>query len=178
MESFRKLKLNLPTDDADDLDRLSLKRTFYKWQKYGLSLLKTRDYEAVENSQYTLDSGKTTRILALLPQSLLDVEIPEVWVFNGTPKTENSPMLAPHRDLVRLCGINSYFDTNGERTVFYRYERGNLYEESSFVAKDGDCYVLDVDKPHAVELVSGCTRKFMSISFINTPYSEVVRHFA
>lgn len=177
MRYFKKLGLHIDASVAADTGRLDLQNVFYRWQKYGLRLKRDRDYEAVANNQFRLSPEDEAAVVAKLPASLVAIESPEVWVFNGKPLTDNSPMLAPHRDLVRLCGVNVYFETHGERTIFYQYQDGDLTEEESFTATDGECYVLDVDQPHAVELVPGCTRKLMSISFIKTPYAEVVKHF-
>jgi len=174
---FKKIPLQIDTTKVEDTTRLEFKNTFYKWQKYGLRLLKDSPYEAVANKQYRLRPEDETEVLKCLPPSLLEIELPEVWVFNGKPNTDNAPMLAPHRDLVRLCGINAYFQTHGERTIFYQYKHEDLVEESSFVAEDGDCYILNVDVPHAVALTPLHTRKLMSISFITTPYHEVIKHF-
>lgn len=177
MSHFRKLQLRIDASAAMDGRNLIHERTFDKWQKYGVRLRKDEDYVGVPNEQYKLCGKHAEYVLSLLPSSLLDVEIPEVWVFHGTPVKGKNSMLAPHRDMVRLCGINVYFDTHGERTIFYRYENGDLIEDGSFIAGDGDCYVLNVDQPHSVALSQLHTRKLLSIAFIKTPYEEVVRHF-
>ena len=84
-------------------------------------------------------------------------------------------MLAPHVDGVRVTAINIYSNTNGERTCFYTYAAGgDIQEVGSFVAKDGDIWLMDVSKPHAVELKVGKNRRVLTLSFITTPF-DVVR---
>ena len=177
MSYFKKIDLNVDTALAKDTSKLAFENSFYKWQKYGLKLLKYKEYTPIANNQYKITGQSKTKILKCIPQQLLLIEEPEVWVFNGTGSVEGLSMLAPHRDLVRLCGINIYFETNNERTIFYDYHNQNLTEVSDFIAKDNDCYILDVDQPHAVELAQGKTRKLISIAFIKTPYSEVIKYF-
>ena len=177
MKYFKKLSLSIDTSCALDTTKLSFGDSFYKWQKYGLNLLKQMKYTAVANKQYKIIGKDADDILAYLPKSLLYLEVPEVWVFNSQSNDAKLSMLAPHRDLVRLCGINIYYETHSERTIFYTYDNQVLSEVESFVAKNGDCYILDVDQPHSVELTPNKIRKSLSISFINTPYSEVIKHF-
>lgn len=177
MEYFRRLPLLISTESASDPSRLTFERLFDKHSKYGLRLRQKLDYVSVFNTQYRLAEADAAEVLGHLPRSLLDIEVPEVWVFNVDSNSDGVPMLSPHRDLVRLCGINVYFETHGERTIFYKYETSDLIEEDSFVAEDGDCFILDVDKPHAVALSPPHMRKMLSISFIRTPYSVVAAHF-
>lgn len=95
--------------------------------------------------------------------------------------------VTPHRDDTRKTAINFYLKTNNERTVFYKnpkkeiFADGNyLYDLSwveecdSFIAKDFDVYVLNVNKIHSVLNCKGEDNLRISVSFGTTlPYEEV-----
>jgi hypothetical protein len=180
MRSYQKLKLRLPASDiVVDAGELTLIKEHNEPQKYGVRLSKLREFKSVPSKTYMAKPEDAAKVVALLPKELLDVEVPEVWLLYIKPD-ENSltSMLAPHKDIVRLCGINFYLETHGERTVYYSYASGGkLTEVGSFVAQDGECYVMDVDEPHAVELTPNYVRRMVSVSFVRTPYKEVIKYF-
>lgn len=178
MEYFRKLNLRFAAlEIADDPSRLVFHHTYKSPQKYGLRLQRKKPFVSVPNVTYRFHEEDAQRVVSDLPKGLLVLEVPEVWVLNIRPTESAGPtMLAPHRDIVRMCGINMYFDTHGERTVYYECTNNEIAERDSFVAKDGDCYALDLDAVHAVELVPPHVRKVVSISFIRTPYQKVLEY--
>lgn len=178
MQYYRKLNLRFAALElANDPSRLVFHNAYKTPQKYGLRLQKNKPFISVPNLTYKLREEDAQHVVSDLPKKLLELEVPEVWVLNICPTDSDEPtMLAPHRDIVRMCGINIYFDTHGERTIYYECENNKIAERDSFVAKDGECYVLDLDAVHAVELVPPHVRKAVSISFIRTPYREVVRY--
>jgi hypothetical protein len=180
MECFRKLGLAFDVSgmqtNADHLDMID---EYATPQKYGIALQRSVDFISVPNATYQLLSEDKERILRNLPQSLLNVEIPEVWVLNIKPtQSEDLTMLSPHVDKVRKCCVNIYIDPHGERTAYYGYRAGKLTEIASFIAKDGECWALDSDTPHSVQLSPPHVRRAISISFIKTPYADVVAHFS
>lgn len=70
----------------------------------------------------------------------------------------------PHIDHGPKTSINIYLKTDNCKTTFYSFinpseirtvplNRNNLKETDSFVAKDGDIWLLDVSTPHSVELL-------------------------
>lgn len=178
MKFCRKLDLNFDFFGVEvDANNLRTICEYKEPQKYGLALRKMIDFISVPNSTYELKEEDKHKILAGLPKSLLDVEVPEVWVLNIQPtESDETTMLAPHVDKVRKCCINIYVDTHGERTSYYEYRAGKLEEKYSFVAKDGECWALDSEKPHSVLLSPPHIRKAISISFVHTPYSEIIKH--
>ena len=179
MEYCQKLSMNLDFAGMEvDADHLAVHGEYSRPQKYGLALQKMVDFISVPNSTYEMNDEDKAHVIRCLPESLLAIEVPEVWVLNIKPtESDDLTMLAPHIDKVRKCCINIYIDTHGERTAYYDYQGGKLEEKYSFVAKNGEVWALDSDKPHSVTLSPPHVRKAISVSFINTPYSEVVRHF-
>ena len=127
------------------------------------------------NRSYTASDNDTNYIISQLPKKLLEIEVPKLWILEIVPTEDSNVMLAPHVDGVRKTAINIYSNTNGERTCYYEYgSGGSINEVDSFVAKDDDIWLMDVAKPHAVELVPNKVRRVLTLSFITTPY-EIVR---
>jgi len=128
-------------------------------------------------------------ILKLLPQKLLELEIPMPhWqVFGG------DYLVPPHIDKGRLCAINIYTSVNGERTVLYnklrngvRLETENEFvtnesfipewitETGSFIANQWDVYLLDVSCPHAVINMTSNKRISISFSFYKLKFNDIL----
>ena len=170
-----KIALELERGSVEtDISMLPLLQEFLSQQKYGVSLLRQKKFTSVPNRTYDTLQSDTKKVLSYLPKKILELEVPKVWVLDIQPTSDEKVMLAPHIDGVRLTALNIYGSTNGERTCFYQYKSGGKIEEKdSFVARDGEAYLLNVDKPHAVELVPGKTRRVLSVSFITTPYEKV-----
>jgi hypothetical protein len=177
MLPFTKLNLNFNVGNIDtDANNLEMHFEYSVPQKYGIALKKHFNFVSVPNSTYEIEANDKQKVLKYLPKELLDIEVPEVWILNIKPAdTNDATMLAPHVDKVRKCCINIYIDTHGEKTTYYDYKAGNIKEIGSFVARDGECWALDSDTPHSVLLSPPHIRKAVSISFINTPYSCVIK---
>ena len=174
---FTKLDMSLDTSGVfTDPAALRCNGEYLRQQKYGVALLRKKSFSSVPNKSYVASDEDAERLIAQLPQRLLNIEVPKVWVLDmQTPAHEPEVMLAPHVDGVRVTAINIYSNTNGERTCFYTYAAGGeIQEVGSFVAKDGDIWLMDVSKPHAVELKPGKNRRVLTLSFITTPF-DVVR---
>ena len=117
-------------------------------------------------------------------------------------------LLAAHLHLVEQCVINFYQHTNGEVTKFFEGEcipdddwstdNGNGYlnvkmdqliEIESFVAQDGDVWILNARKPHSVEKMhderehmhrfepDGDKSRWIVQVYMDMPYEEVVQQF-
>ena len=174
---FTKLDISLDTSGVfTDPAALRCNGEYLRQQKYGVALLRKKPFTSVPNRSYVAADEDAERLIAQLPQRLLNIEVPKVWVLDmRTPAHEPEVMLAPHVDGVRVAAINIYSNTNGERTCFYTYAAGGeIQEVDSFVAKDGDIWLMDVSKPHAVELKPAKNRRVLTLSFITTPF-DVVR---
>lgn len=178
MLPYKKVELSFEIEGIDtDASNLHMHAEYSVPQKYGLALAKLFSFVSVPNATYEIKSDDKQQILKCLPKDLLDVEVPEVWVLNIKPAdTKETTMLAPHIDKVRKCCINFYIDPHNEKTSYYEYSAGKIKEIGSFVAKHGECWVLDSDQPHSVTLNPPHIRKAISVSFIHTPYKEVVKY--
>jgi hypothetical protein len=178
MLPFIKIDIKFEVDEVDtNSNNLEMHSEYSVPQKYGIALKKNFDFVSVPNATYEISKKDKSKVLKHLPRSLLDIEVPEVWILNIKPADTYGPtMLAPHVDKVRKCCINVYVDTHEEKTSYYDYTAGKITEIGSFVAKDGECWALDSNKPHSVLLSPPHIRQAISISFINTPYEEVIKH--
>jgi hypothetical protein len=178
MLPYQKLNIKFDIDGIDtDAGNLERHAEYSRPQKYGLALSKMFSFVSVPNATYEIKAEDKKHILMHIPQSLLEIEVPEVWVLNIKPAdTQETTMLAPHVDKVRKCCINIYVDPHGEKTTYYEYMNGRIKEIGSFVAEHGECWALDSDRPHSVLLTPPYIRRAISISFINTPYEEVIKH--
>lgn len=175
-EYFQKLPLTLDTSGINtDFFTLRLHKAYKSWQKYGVAYRKNNEFTAATNESRYLDPADAEFILRQLPQELSRLEVPEVWMLYAEPVvSEGRIVFPPHVDLVRLSSINIYFKTNGEKTSYFEYAPGgDILEVASFTAQDGDVYLLNSNKPHSVEMISGASRTSISVSFIETPYEVV-----
>ena len=178
MLPFTKLNLKFELDGINtDARNLEMHAEYSVPQKYGIALKKNFNFVSVPNSTYEIAAEDKQQVLKQMPKALLDIETPEVWILNIKPAdTQDPTMLAPHVDKVRKCCINVYADTHGEKTTYYEYNAGKIKEIGSFVANNGECWALDSDTPHSVLLSPPHIRRAISISFINTPYLQVMEH--
>lgn len=177
---FKKLDLNFNVAEINvDPEKLKMHGEHYSWQKYGIAYKRKNEFLPAVNTTSYLDDADKQKIIKQLPKKLLDIEIPEVWLLNITASSyQEKAMLPPHTDGVRLCSINIYYETHGEKTAYYKYIPGKeIIEVSSFIAQTGDCYLLNSSEPHSVEVI-GKPRRSISISFITTPYSIVESFFS
>ena len=149
-----------------------------KWQKYGLSLKKSEDYDAALASTYEVSEEIRSIILSTIPNGLLSLEIPHVWYLEVTGTDKDITMVPPHIDSFRICTINYYINTNGETTHYYDYKASKIEEIGRFCAKINECWILNTKNPHSVTLKSNKTRSVIGASFVHTPYDKVVSFFS
>lgn len=178
MLPYQKLNLSLDIEGIDtDARNLYMHAEYSTPQKYGLALSKIFSFVSVPNATYEIQADDKQQILKHMPTELLDIEVPEVWVLNIKPADTQEPtMLAPHVDKVRKCCINVYVDPHGEKTAYYEYTGGKIKEIGSFVARHGECWALDSEKPHSVLLSPPHIRRAISISFIRTPFAKIMEY--
>ena len=157
--------------DGEELDLLDV---YNKRQTCGQrAITQFANYEDVPARTFLASSKDRARLLKYLPEELIKIEEPELWVMNIVPESGNS-YLPAHRDKTRLCSINFYFDTHGEETSYYELQDRQLIRAASFVANSGEVWLLNSDEIHDVKLTIPYTRKSIGFSFVNTPF-EVVR---
>lgn len=132
-----------------------------------------------------LSKEETAATLAVLPPVLRRHCL-------GVSKNSIAP-LGPHVHVQELCTINFYYKTGGETTEFYSGEyiqddsaaldNGNGYymvkpdllsPALSYTAKDGDVWVLNTKKAHAVFGGDGHTHREILQVYMKIPYEDVV----
>lgn len=101
----------------------------------------------------------------------------------------------PHVHTKEECTINFYYKTNGETTVFYdgdciidddaATDNGNSYhmvksdsltKVLTYVAADGEVWLLNTKKPHSV--FGGVSPRRILQVHMAIPYEQVLEHFA
>jgi hypothetical protein len=176
---FRRIDSNLFVG----LDEGNLKNSTHmvhdKWQKYGLALKKTVEYEAAITTTYNISPDLESAILSTIPVDLLELEIPKAWYLEVSGSTNSNLMIPPHVDKFRICTINYYMEASGEVTHYYDYQsKGNICEIDSFCAKQDECWILNTDIPHAVSLLPEKTRRILGVSFVHTSFEKVSSFFS
>lgn len=140
-------------------------------------------YEGLDNSSlryYTLSDNITIPMFSTIkPDNMLIAEI------------DGSGSIGPHVDHGPKCVLNWYLRSNHAMTMFYKIKRDNPFtaegeEEAKlyryedlelfdcFTATDNDIYLLDVSQVHAVSSPRPGNRLFLSLSWLNNSYEEVL----
>jgi hypothetical protein len=95
----------------------------------------------------------------------------------------------PHIDHGPKTSINIYLKTNNCKTTFYSFidpseirtvplNRNNLKETDSFIAKDGDIWLLDISTPHSVELLDNNFTERIAFCFhSHLRFNDVLPYF-
>jgi len=170
MNHHAKLPIILPSlaspDKIDDV------RHYTKLQKYAK---KTEGHKVAFQS---LHFSNAEQYLQYLPPCLLAQEVPAVFILEAPAVDMDAPVIPPHIDYRRMCGLNVYLESSGEVTQFYKWDSetkiNTVIEE--FVAQTGDCWLLDTSIPHGVLLVKGKTRKMLTFSFSKLNFGGVLSY--
>ena len=93
---FAKLDMTLDTSDVfTDPAALRCNGEYLRQQKYGVALLRKKSFTSVPNRSYVAADKDAERLIAQLPQRLLNIEVPKVWVLDmQAPVQEPEVMLA------------------------------------------------------------------------------------
>ena len=170
MRFFQKINLNLDTTAFLNIDINSLERY-------------SGDYEFKE----VFEAGPKTQLLKLpnslsnsitdqLPVFMLEKEIPKILLgqfLNLDPSGCTFPI---HIDRGRRCSINTYIKCNYELTKFYSKENNNYVLENEFIANAGETWILDVSKPHCVEMPTVGERLMITIGYRNR-FEDLVKNW-
>ena len=166
-----KLPINFDLSKLSE-DRLSPHKKYTKLQ---------RRYAGEEKSNFvrhtqTFTLSNQDEFLGQLPQSLLDLEVPHISLLEIPAHNTNDPVLPPHIDINKTCGINVYLETNGEATVFYNWNKQSrqIEYQEEFCASAGDCWLMDTTTPHEVRMTSNKRRRLLTFSFTKAKYQEVL----
>jgi hypothetical protein len=172
------MKNCMQIDNRFDLSLLEattplLHRTYSKRQKYNRDI--DDSYALVPTATYSLNDEVVAQLLKQLPQAVLDVEVPQVFILQIEASDAQRPVLGAHVDFNRSCGINIYLEASGEITHYHRWDGDTktLEEEERFVAKAGDCWLMDTSVPHSVSLAPGKRRKMLTFSFVGATYEQI-----
>lgn len=172
MKYHAKLPISIPSLSApDDIDEV---KEYTKLQKYAR---KTTGHKVAFRSLHFAD---TQQYLQYLPPTLLAQEVPAVFVLEAPAVEGEAPVIPPHIDYRRLCGLNIYLEASGEITQFYKWDpktKTNTVVEQ-FVAHPGDCWLLDTSVPHGVLLKKNTARRMLTFSFSQLSFDEVLAHVA
>lgn len=165
--------LSMTTEDKKLVDQ------YVTWQKYGASLAKKQKFIPTHATGHYADDEAKIKILKQLPKAVLDLEMPIIGILELSPKESDqngTPIVfPPHIDPDRITCINIYENINGEETSFYEYEKGGkINKVGSFTAQNGDVYLLNVSKPHSVQMIPNKKRKFFSVYFKETPFEKLL----
>lgn len=169
MINASKLSLALDMSSFSE-DKIKPHHKYGKLQKFARNL-PGKNYGSETSS---LENAKD--FILQLPEQLLKVEIPSVFLLELPAVDVDDAVLPAHVDLNRVCGINVYLETNGETTTFYTWNpenRTSVYLEE-FCAETGDCWLMDTTVPHAVNRVRNKRRRILTYSFVKTPYKKVL----
>jgi hypothetical protein len=152
---------------------ITFHRSYTKPQKYNREM--DDKLTPVRGDTYLVPESIKQYCISLLPKSVLDLEVPHIFMLVMNPCDAANPVLPVHVDLNKICGINLYIDANGESTHYYNWNAGDksLVEVERYVAERGDCWLMDTSVPHSVTLVPNQGRKILTFSFSSTPYESI-----
>lgn len=164
-------RLNLELNDVQlDPSKLEPLQTYDKFQKYGVAAIKQfKDYGLHVATSYKATEEDMGKAILLLPDSVLDREVPEGWVLS----MQDDGYLPAHVDQNRKCTINFYYEPHGEEATFYDYENRELKKVCSFVAQHGECYLFNTTQVHDVKLNPDHPRKVFGLTFKKLSYEEL-----
>ena len=115
------------------------------------------------------------RVIDLLPDALKDAEVPRVHLMKMKRLSDRPNMLYPHIDRGRRVAINFYLVCGDETTLFFEADEAtsSLKSVAEFCAKEGECWMLDVSKPHAVIMNAAPERMGLSLSYRRSRYEDL-----
>lgn len=154
---------------------LASHQKYYRVQKYARNL----DGTSIPYTE-TLTVLNEAEFVAQLPEELVAIEWPSVFMLELPALDAQDPVLPAHVDINKTCGINVYMDTHGEVTKFYKWGRDSRQSEyvEEFCADTGDVWLMDTSVPHSVDMVPNKSRRMLTFSFTKMKYAEVLSCFA
>lgn len=154
---------------------LASHQKYYRVQKYARNL----DGTSIPYTE-TLTVLNEAEFVAQLPEELVAIECPSVFMLELPALDAQDPVLPAHVDINKTCGINVYMDTHGEVTKFYKWGRDSRQSEyvEEFCADTGDVWLMDTSVPHSVDMVPNKPRRMLTFSFTKMKYAEVLSCFA
>jgi hypothetical protein len=174
MNHATKLPISIDLSSFRD-ELLAPHQKYYRVQKYARNL----DGTSIPYTE-TLRVLNETEFVAQLPEELIAIEWPSVFMLELPALDAQDPVLPAHVDINKTCGINVYMDTHGEVTKFYRWGRDSRQSEyvEEFCADTGDVWLMDTSVPHSVDMMPNKSRRMLTFSFTKMKYAEVLSCFA
>ena len=174
MKHATKLPINIDLSHFRE-ELLAPHQKYYRVQKYARNL----DGTSIPYTE-TLRVLNEEDFLLQLPETVLAIERPTVFVLELPALDAQDPVLPAHVDINKTCGINVYINAQGEVTKFYRWGRDSRQSEyvEEFCADKGDVWLMDTSVPHSVDMVPNTTRRMLTFSFTKAKYAEVLSCFA
>lgn len=151
---------------------LTNRNEYTESQRYGLAM---QDATPSPLVTHVIEGRAKEYVLSLLPEALLNFEVPEVLRLDMDAIDAPNPSLTAHVDYNRKCALNAYIAVNGEVNYYYEWDRQKkvLNETGSFVAQEGDWWLLNTSVPHSVMLVPKKKRSVISVSFKKLKFNKV-----
>jgi len=169
MKHAAKLPIKIDTSFFSE-ELLAPHKKYVKLQKYAKGM------DGVNFGSETLHIKNDADFINQLPNNLLALEKPYVFLLELPAASVTNAVLPVHVDLNKTCGINVYLEASGEVTKFYRWdkeERKSHYVEE-FCAEQNDVWLMDTSTPHSVELLLNTRRRMITFSFTKLKYAEVL----
>jgi len=104
---------------------------------------------------FAIPEPYANKLLSQLPRAVLDREVPGVFYMK---------MEKPHQG--STVPPQEFFEANEETKI--------LTSQGKFIAKEGEAWLLNVSKPHAVRMSRSNLRSCISFSFRRLRFSELV----
>jgi hypothetical protein len=125
---------------------------------------------------YAVPEPYAKELVLQLPQAVLDREVPGVF-YMRMEKPHPDSTVPPHVDIGRRTAINVYVNCAQEITEFFEAneETKTLASKGKFIAKEGEAWLLNVSKPHAVRMSKTNLRSCISFSFRRLRFAELNR---
>ena len=175
MSYFAKLAIEIKVPEFDSANwRMAQVADVPNRDRYKYTLWEKEVAPPTPLHVYSVPEHLSRLLLEQLPQKLLDREIPGVY-FMKMEKPHPNSTVPPHVDIGRRTAINVYVECASEITEFFEAdeEKKTLISQGSFSAKQGDVWLLDVSKPHAVRMTSNRRRSCISLSFRHSRFLEL-----
>lgn len=174
MNHATKLPINIDLSPFRE-ELLAPHQKYYRVQKYARNLGGT----SIPYTE-TLQVLNEAEFVAQLPEEVVAIEYPSVFLLELPALDAQDPVLPAHVDINKTCGINVYLDAHGEVTKFYKWGRDSRQSEyvEEFCAGKGEVWLMDTSVPHSVDMVPNTTRRMLTFSFTKAKYAEVRSCFA
>ena len=148
-----------------------------KVDKYKYASWADSTFEPTPLLMFSLLPDVEKQVIDLLPNALKDAEVPRAHLMKMKRLSDRPNMLYPHVDRGRRVAINFYLVCGDETTLFFEADEAtrNLTPVAEFCAKEGECWMLDVSKPHAVLMSAAPERIGLSLSYRRSRYADLER---